>query len=128
MTKNISLNSKQDKNTPQTTSNSTFTDDSVIFINEQVLKPDANPMSVGAKQIADQAAAMMVQDMRSFLQGNEQVLTIAIARSLNKVVESDGADGSKALAICEELLLKLPKFAEAIGASAGSIITEFKDA
>ena len=101
--------------------------DSVVFINNQVLKPDAKPMSGIAKPMADQAAAMMIQDMRSFLQGTEQVLTIAIARALNKVVETDGADGSKALAICEELLTKkLPEFATAIGDSATKISKDFE--
>ncbi len=115
--------SKQDKiNTPQKVPG----EEGVTFINEQVLRPKAEPMSGTAKPLADQAAAMIDQDMRSFLQGTEQVLTIAIAKALAKITETDGAEGAKALEQCERLLTKLPKFASKIGKSAAAISKEFK--
>ena len=79
-----------------------------------------------AKPIADQAAAMMVQDMRTFLQGTEQILTIAIARALAEVVQSDGARGTIALETCKKFLKDLPDFAKGIGSAASEITNDFK--
>lgn len=79
-----------------------------------------------AKPLADQAAAMMVQDMRSFLQGTEQILTIAIAKALAEVVQSDGARGTTALETCKKFLKDLPDFAKGIGSAASEITNDFK--
>ncbi len=101
-------------------------EETVKFVNGEVLAPPKTDLMNMAKPIADQAAAMMIQDMRGFLQGTEQILTVAIARALNQILESDGLIGTTALNKCEELMTKLPVFASEISESAIQITKEFE--
>jgi hypothetical protein len=83
-------------------------------------------MSSTANLIADQSAAMMIEDMRTFVQGNEQVLMIAIAKCLAQIVETDGAKGTMALTQCEDFMTYLTTYVTKIGAAAGGISADFK--
>ena len=96
----------------------------IEFVETLVLQPDVQPMQATAKLMADQAAAMMIQDMRSFLQGNEQVLTLAISKAIAMILAGD-PQGEKALKQIEGFMEKLPAFATSIGTAASGIVTEF---
>lgn len=101
-------------------------DPSVTYINAEVLSPTSSPMSNTANLIADQSAAMMIEDMRSFVQGNEQVLAIAISRCLDQIIKTDGLEGTVALEQCTKFMTELTVFATAMGTAAGGISSDFK--
>lgn len=109
--------------------NNTALNDSINFIESKVLNPSTPPTTLSAKAIADQSAAMMVQDMRSFLQANQQVITIglgkAIALSVNSKDPSLQKGGIEAIGALERLLMTMPQFAKSIETIANSILTEF---
>ncbi len=98
----------------------------VEFTNESVLQPDVKPINATAKMLADQAAAMLIQDARSYLQGNEQILTMATAKALALILSGEIAKGTAAMAAITTLQVALPTFAAAIGTTATAIATEFK--
>lgn len=105
----------------------TVTEQEVEFINAQVLQPEVTPITGMAKPLADQAAAMMIQDMQSFLQGNEQVLTIAIAKAAAMMLnEATAPTGKEALQEYAEFLTKLAGYSTIIGTSATKIASEFQ--
>jgi len=101
------------------------------FINKEVLKNLQIPTNQGsatssipygmAKPMADQTSALMLEDMRVFLQGTEQVLMIAVSKALSQVIETDGAEGTIALNQCESLMEKLPQFAIGISNAAVTV-------
>ena len=100
----------------------------VKFINRQVLKPEVKPITGTAKTMADQAAAMMIEDMRSFLQGTEQILTAALAKAAAQALNPDptiAATGQAALASLSTVLGDLPVFAQGIGDAATTIAYRF---
>ena len=101
----------------------------VEFTNKQVLQPDVKPMTGMAKPLVDQAAAMMIQDVGSYLQANEQILIMATAKALALIMSEDplkqkaGAAGMTAITT---LQAELPVFAAAIGTTATAIAAEFE--
>ena len=101
----------------------------IEFVSEHVLQPDVKPMTNTSKLMADQAAAMMIQDMRGFLQGSEQFLLAAIAKAVAMTMSPNPEErqrGTDALEKLKSLLTEtLPKFADAIGESAGKITKNF---
>ncbi len=102
--------------------------ESVEFINQQVLSPEVKPIEGTSKVMVDQAAAMMVQDMETFVQGTEQVMMLAIAKASEMVASEDPikqAAGIAALTEFQNFLLTLPVYATAIGTSASSIVSGF---
>jgi len=104
----------------------TYDDPSVTYINAQVLDAASTSLVNSAPLIADQSAAMMVEDWRAFVQGNEQVLMIAISKCLAKIVETDGAEGKKALKDCTDFMETLITDTTNMGAAAGGIAAAFK--
>ncbi|MGB5687348.1 MAG: hypothetical protein WBM35_16180 [Candidatus Electrothrix sp.] len=124
---NKSKNKEKSGTTPAADS-AASADASVEFINKQVLDATAagDMTTALAKPLADQAAAMMLQDMRSYLQSSEQILASAMAKALEQMLSSDGAKGSKTLEQCEKLMVKLPEYAAKIASTAGKIPAEFK--
>ena len=62
----------------------------VQFINAEVLAPPKQDSISFTKPYIDQSLAMAVEDARSFVQGAEQILLIALAKELEKLV-SGGA-------------------------------------
>jgi tellurite resistance protein len=119
-------NSGEEQNPVAIDPNSVPGGESAAFINEQVLNQTVTPMTGSAKPLADQAAAMMIQDMRSFLQGTEQMMFMAISKAAAQVLKTDGLEGKNALNIFKEVLKDLPEFAEKIGGAAALISKEFK--
>jgi hypothetical protein len=98
----------------------------VAFINQQVLHPVSKPMDGGSKMIADQAAALMVEDMRSFLQGCEQILTVAMAKAAALATNpATVSEGTVAIQSVTTAMAALPTYATNIAGSAGSIIGAF---
>ncbi len=98
----------------------------VAFINQQVLQPVSKPMDGGSKMIADQAAALMVEDMRSFLQGCEQILTVAMAKAAALATNpATVSEGTVAIQSVTTAMAALPTYATNIAGSAGSIISAF---
>lgn len=103
-------------------------EESVKFINKEVLNPSVTPIEGTAKPLADQAAAMMIQDARTFLQGNEQVLTVAIAKATQMALNPTpniSKVGNEALQSLGTVLDKLTDFSTKVGTSAASISSEF---
>jgi len=103
-----------------------YDDSSVDYINTQVLDATSTSMVNSAPLIADQSAAMMIEDMRAFVQGNEQVLMIAISKCLAEIVSTDGAKGKTALKDCTDFMTALTTYATAMGVAAGGIAADFK--
>ena len=103
---------------------STPAEESVQFINGEVLNPPAQGDLEFAKPMAAQVAVMMSEDARSFIQGTEQVLVVAIARALDQMLETDGAEGATTLAACENLMTLLPTFATDMATAATAVSGE----
>ncbi|MCY4045409.1 MAG: hypothetical protein OXE99_10040 [Cellvibrionales bacterium] len=102
------------------------TQDAVSFINNQVLQPDVKPIQGTAKPMADQSAAMMLEDMRSFLQSNEQVMLVAIAQAAKLATNPETVEeGAIAMNTITSALEKLPTYAESIGDAASHIVNTF---
>lgn len=105
----------------------TPTEQEVEFINAEVLQPEVTPITGMAKPLADQAAAMMIQDTQSFLQSNEQVLTIAIAKAAALMLnEATAATGQAALQEYATFLTSLSTYSAAVGTTATAIASEFQ--
>lgn len=88
----------------------------------------ANPeLATAASRImANQTAALMLEDMRSFLQGSEQLLLVALAKAAQLATEEKTADqGKVALGSVTEALQGLTLFAREITAAAHSVATAF---
>ncbi|TMJ18873.1 MAG: hypothetical protein E6G92_03340 [Alphaproteobacteria bacterium] len=106
--------------------------EAVRFTNRKVLDPTKGlsgeilptGMQVGANALADQAGAMMIQDMRSFLQSMEMIMVPATARALNESLEDNPA-GPATLVLIQELMGELPVFAGAIITEAAETKTVF---
>ncbi|REC44191.1 hypothetical protein [Chryseobacterium pennipullorum] len=66
---------------------STPAEESVVFVNSEVLAPPtATPMTGASKIMTDQATGMMMQDLQSFLKGFEQLGLIAVSRLANNML------------------------------------------
>lgn len=105
----------------------TKSENAVKFINNEVLTPSVTPIVGTAKPLVDQAAAMMIQDAQSFLHGNEQILTVALAKASAMALDpATAATGNAALVSLTALLEKLPVFSTAVGVSATAIVSGFK--
>ena len=107
----------------------TATEQEVEFINAEVLSPNVTPMIGSSKPLADQAAAMMIQDTQSFLQSNEQVLTIAIAKAAAMMLSPDpltAEAGQNALNAYSIFLTSLATYSGTVGATATTIAANFQ--
>ena len=71
--------------------------------------------------LSDQAAGMLMQDVESFSQGFMQIMMAAIAKSTEKIVKTDGAEGEKSLTIAQNALNKLPVFIDSMAKSSQMI-------
>jgi hypothetical protein len=88
----------------------------------------ANPelAKAASRIMANQTAALMLEDMRSFLQGSEQLLLIALAKAAQLATEEKTSDQGKiALGSVTEALQGLTLFAREITAAAYSVATAF---
>jgi hypothetical protein len=88
----------------------------------------ANPeLATAASRImAHQTAALMLEDMRSFLQGSEQLLLIALAKAAQLATAEKTSDqGKVALGSVTEALQGLTLFAREITTAAHSVATAF---
>ncbi|MBL4693638.1 MAG: hypothetical protein JKY92_09960 [Magnetovibrio sp.] len=101
-------------------------DPSVNFINSTVLDAKSGLDINMGSQIANQSAGMMIEDMRAFIQGNQQILNIAIAECLKKIVESDGANGNTALKDCTAFMTDMTVYIGELSSKAGAISKDFK--
>lgn len=101
----------------------------VQFVNQEVLNATITPMNGMAKPMVNQAAAMMVQDVQTFLQGNEQILTVAIAKAISYTLDSSDpakqAAGTATIGIITGLLTSLNEFSASVGETATTIASEF---
>jgi hypothetical protein len=101
--------------------------DAVQFTNAQVLDPTRDlsgtvlptGMPLGADALVEQSAAMMVQDMRGFLQSIEMILVPATARALAETLEENPA-GVITMAMIDSLMTTLGTFAGTIVTEAGA--------
>lgn len=105
----------------------------VTFTNAQVLDPTANlsgniqstGMDVGANALADSAAAMMLQDMRTYLQSTEMVLVPVTAAAFGKILAGETEIGQAALTGIENMLGYLTTFSTNVISNAASIEQDF---
>lgn len=89
----------------------------------------ANPQLAGAasRLMAHQTAALMLEDMRCFLQGSQQMLLLALAKAAQLATEEKTSEqGKVALASVAEALQGLTLFAKEITATAQSVATTFE--
>ena len=101
-------------------------EDAVTFIQQKVLNPSGPSNLNFAKPIADQAAAMMVQDLRSFLQGTEQILMVALAKAAAlTLAEPTQETGTQAIQDLTKIMTELPKFVKGIGTEASTLASNF---
>ena len=104
----------------------------VTFTNAQVLDPTANlsgtvkltGMDVGANALADSAGAMMLQDMRSYLQSTEMILVPVTALAFAEILEGNPA-GETALTGIQQMLGYLTKFSADVITNAATIQKDF---
>ena len=98
------------------------------LIAQSVLYNDQKVHFAGTlKPMADQAAAMMVEDTRTFMQGMEQILTMAFAKASSMVLEGEQEQGAAAIATFTALMQNLPVFAQRVGQVASNITATFED-
>jgi hypothetical protein len=95
----------------------TLSEQSVQFINAEVLDPPEQGSISFVKPFADQVAVMALEDGRSFLQGVEQVLVVVIAKAFEKVLANDPA-GATAIAAAEGLMVGLPAYLSSLADAA----------
>jgi len=84
----------------------------VAFTNAQLLDAPAS-MDLGGGVLVDQAAGMMVQDLRGFLQSMEMLLLAAAAKGIERTLDDDPA-GARTLDQVRALMGDLPAFAAGI--------------
>lgn len=104
----------------------------VTFTNAQVLDPTAKlsgqvkltGMDVGANALADSAAAMVLQDMRSYLQSTEMVLVPVTAAAFSEILAGNPA-GETALTGIQQMLGYLTAFSTDVIANAATIQADF---
>jgi hypothetical protein len=104
----------------------------VQFTNKEVLAPTWNlpptikptGMDVGANALAEQAGAMMIEDMRTFLQSTEMVLVPATAKALSEALEGNPA-GAATIALIDAMLTSIAAYSAVIIANAGKAAGDF---
>ncbi len=104
----------------------------VKFTNAEVLAPTAKlppnikptGMDVGANALAEQAGAMMIEDMRAYLQATEMVLVPATAKALSETLEGNPA-GAVAIGLIENVLIAIAGYSALIITNAGKASADF---
>jgi len=104
----------------------------VQFTNAEVLAPTwglpgkimPTGMDVGANALAEQAGAMMIEDMRTYLQSTEMVLVPATAKALNEALEGNPA-GAVTIGLIETMLTAIAAYSAVIIANAGKTAGDF---
>jgi len=106
--------------------------EAVQFTNQEVLDPTnglsgailPTGMQVGANALAEQAGAMMIQDMRAFLQSMEMIMVPAAALALSESLEGN-PNGARTMTLIQTTMDGLATFAGEIIAEAGETATVF---
>lgn len=104
----------------------------VSYTNAQVLDPTSalsgtvklTGMDVGANALADSAGAMMLQDMRTYLQSTEMVLVPVAAAAFGEILLGN-ENGQKALSEIEKMLGYLTTFSANVIKNAATIQEDF---
>lgn len=104
----------------------------VRFTNAEVLAPTKGlpstimptGMDVGANALAEQAGAMMIEDMRTYLQATEMVLVPATAKALSETLEGNPA-GAIAIGLIETVLTAIAAYSAVIITNAGKASADF---
>jgi len=94
---------------------------SVAFINAEVLDPPEQGSISFVRPFYEQTLVMALEDARSFLQGAEQILLVALAKALEKYL-SGGAvappEAAPGLEAIESMMGKLANFHATIAETA----------
>jgi hypothetical protein len=78
--------------------------------------------------LVDNAAGLMAEDVQTYLKGCEQILTAAIAVSLQQIMEGKAPQGEMALTACQTLMKELPEYAKSIFTLSNKVINnDLKD-
>jgi hypothetical protein len=105
----------------------------VTFANAQVLDPTAHlsgtvkrtGMDVGADALADSAGAMMLQDMRTYLQSTEMILVPVAAAAFAEILAGNDEPGQAALTGIQSMLGYLTTFSANVIKNAAAIQADF---
>lgn len=105
----------------------------VTFANAQVLDPTAHlsgtvkrtGMDVGADALADSAGAMMLQDMRTYLQSTEMILVPVAAAAFAEILAGNDKPGQAALTGIQDMLGYLTTFSANVIKNAAAIQADF---
>ena len=104
----------------------------VQFTNAEVLAPTKGlpgeimptGMDVGANALAEQAGAMMIEDMRTYLQSTEMVLVPATAKALSEALEGNPA-GAVTIGLIDAMLVSIAAYSAVIITNAGKASADF---
>lgn len=100
----------------------------VDYVNKTVLSSQVTGMTGTSQTLADQAAAMMIQDVRAFMQGNEQLITAGMGKAISYVVDpattKKGEDMIKALSTA---MKDLTTFAGEVAKAASGVLQDFQN-
>ncbi|MFV0302507.1 MAG: hypothetical protein ACK5IP_16835 [Paracoccus sp. (in: a-proteobacteria)] len=109
--------------TPPAVQVSSVAGQNVEWLNGQVLAPAKSAPPDFSAPYADQVAAMLLEDMRAYLQGTEQVLVVATARSLDLILQDNPA-GEQGLKAVGTMMKELPSYAGAIAGVYADILKD----
>lgn len=100
--------------------------DSFQAVNQQLLQTNPQLASAASRLMANQTAALMLEDMRCFLQGSEQLLFVALAKAAHLATEETTTEqGKAALSAVTDALQGLTGFARELTAAASAVATAF---
>lgn len=100
--------------------------DSFQAVNQQLLQTNPQLAAAASRLMANQTAALMLEDMRCFLQGSEQVLLVALAKAARLATEETSTEqGKAALNAVTDALQGLTGFARELTAAASAVATAF---
>lgn len=93
---------------------------------QQLLQTNPQLASAASRLMANQTAALMLEDMRCFLQGSEQLLFVALAKAAHLATEETTTEqGKAALSAVTDALQGLTGFARELTAAASAVATAF---
>ena len=114
--------------TAETHSDPDQTNEQIQAVYQHLIQANPQLASAASRIMANQTAALMLEDMRSFLQGSEQLLLVALAKAAQLATQEKTTDqGKVALNAVTDALQALTTFAREMTAAAGSVSAAFDD-
>lgn len=115
------MSTTQDKN-----SNPDQSVGQIAEVYQHLIETNPELATAASRLMANQTAALMLEDMRCFLQGSEQLLLLALAKAAKLATQEQSTEqGKVALGSVTEALRGLTLFARDITSTAQSVATAF---